>query len=238
MTPQDTPSPEKRDIEALRQQLTSGKTQKQYSAIAQLAQAGDTGLTYLMDYWREQPQITPSPLLGKIHQTLYAAKTPATENFLRNYLPSGLVPLKSDRQVDYQPLAQHLIAQEFLEGDRLSLQKLCEAAGEAAQNRKWLYFSEVDKIPVTDFHTVNTLWLTYSEGKFGYSIQRELWLAQGKDFSKLWDKIGWRKDNNWTRYPNEFIWDLSAPKGHLPLSNQLRGVRTFEAILRHPAWAS
>ncbi|MGB0562323.1 MAG: GUN4 domain-containing protein, partial [Spirulinaceae cyanobacterium] len=31
-------------------------------------------------------------------------------------------------------------------------------------------------------------------------------------------------------------WDLTAPKGHLPLSNQLRGVRTFEAILNHPAW--
>ncbi|PLZ94121.1 hypothetical protein CI594_16205, partial [Fischerella thermalis CCMEE 5196] len=44
------------------------------------------------------------------------------------------------------------------------------------------------------------------------------------------------KGNNWTRYPQEFTWDLSAPKGHLPLSNQLRGVRVIASIFAHPAW--
>ncbi|MEO8890989.1 MAG: GUN4 domain-containing protein, partial [Coleofasciculaceae cyanobacterium] len=33
-----------------------------------------------------------------------------------------------------------------------------------------------------------------------------------------------------------FIWDLSAPRGHLPLSNQLRGVRPFAALMGHRAW--
>jgi hypothetical protein len=84
--------------------------------------------------------------------------------------------------------------------------------------------------------TINTLWQVYSEGKFGYSVQRELWLSVGKDWEKFWKKIDWKNGNKWTRYPNEFTWDLSAPKGHLPLSNQLRGVRVLKEILTHPAW--
>jgi len=63
-----------------------------------------------------------------------------------------------------------------------------------------------------------------------------LWLAMGKNWEKLWSLIGWKQGNTWTRYPNEFIWDLTAPKGHLPLSNQLRGVRVISSLLNHPAW--
>lgn len=84
--------------------------------------------------------------------------------------------------------------------------------------------------------TIDTLWQTYSEGKFGYQIQRQLWLSLGKDYTQLWTKLKWKSGNKWTKYPQEFIWDLSAPIGHLPLSNQLRGVRVMDALLSHPAW--
>jgi GUN4-like. len=89
---------------------------------------------------------------------------------------------------------------------------------------------------VADLQTINTLWKVHSEGKFGFSVQREIWLGSGKNWDKLWPLIGWKKGNNWTRYPQEFIWDLSAPRGHLPLSNQLRGVQPFAALMAHPAW--
>ena len=39
----------------------------------------------------------------------------------------------------------------------------------------------------------------------------------------------------WTRYPGSFTWSLEAPEGHLPLVNQLRGVRLMDALLSHPA---
>jgi GUN4-like len=112
---------------------------------------------------------------------------------------------------------------------------MCELAGAATQ--KWFYFTAVQSFPITDLQTINTLWLVHSEGKFGFSVQRELWLALGKDWEKLWTQIDWKNGNNWTRYPQGFTWDLSAPRGHLPLSNQLRGVRVMAALLAHPAWS-
>ncbi len=151
---------------------------------------------------------------------------------------TSIVPLNSERNIDYRPLQQLLAQQDFQAADRMTLQLLCELAGEAAVQRKWLYFTEIENFSTEDLQTINNLWLTYSEGKFGFSVQREIWLSLGKNWDKLWPKIGWKTGNNWTRYPHEFTWDLSAPRGHLPLSNQLRGVRTIASLLSHPAWSS
>ena len=151
---------------------------------------------------------------------------------------TDIVLLKSERNIDYTPLETLLKAQDFQAADQMTLEKLCELAGVEATQRKWLYFTEVENFPVTDLQTINQLWLNYSEGKFGFSVQREIWLTLGKNWEKLWPKIGWKAGNNWTRYPNEFTWDLSAPKGHLPLSNQLRGVRVMASLLSHPAWTT
>ncbi|MBP0016769.1 MAG: GUN4 N-terminal ARM-like repeat domain-containing protein [Cyanobacteria bacterium SBLK] len=224
------------ELEPLRQQLESEVLKKQLSVIPQLANAGDPGLEILMSFLQENRDQDPKPAIGSAYIALFQIKTPEILDFLKAYFPHGVVSLQSDREIDYQPLQDLLIQQDFQQGDRLTLEKLCELAGEQAMNRQWLYFSEVDRFPKTDLQTINALWLAYSEGKFGFSVQRELWLAQGKNFNKLWDKIGWKKENNWTRYPNGFIWDLSAPRGHLPLSNQLRGVQPFASLLNHPAW--
>ena len=47
----------------------------------------------------------------------------------------------------------------------------------------------------------------------------------------------YKKEGLWTRYPGSFCWSLDAPDGHMPLINQLRGVRLMDSILRHPAIA-
>lgn len=146
------------------------------------------------------------------------------------------VPLDSERQIDYAPLQQLLAEQQFEAADTLTRELLCQLGGEGAVARKWLYFTEVDNIPVTDLQTIDRLWVAYSDGKFGFSVQRKLWLGTGKNWDKLWPKMGWKNGNSWTRYPQGFTWSLDAPKGHLPLSNQLRGVRVIAALFAHPAW--
>jgi hypothetical protein len=146
--------------------------------------------------------------------------------------------LRSQRGIDYTSVQQALIQHDFQQADLLTLQKLCELAGSGAAQRQWLYFTEVDNFPSLDLQTLNELWLQYSGGKFGFAVQRELWLGVGKNWERLWPKIGWKSGNNWTRYPNGFTWSLDAPRGHLPLSNQLRGVRVMASLLNHPTWTT
>ncbi len=225
-------------IAELKHQLQTSSEKKQLQLIPELASLGDAGLEALMEFLREQEPTPANIITGLAYQTLYNTNTPSTRAFLQTYFPTGIVPLRSEVGIDYLPLQQKLALGDFLAADRLTLEKLCELASPAAVERKWLYFSEVENFPITDLQTINALWLVHSQGKFGFSVQRELWLSLSKNWENLWAKIGWKTGNNWTRYPNEFTWDLSAPRGHLPLSNQLRGVRVFASLLSHPAWTT
>ncbi|MBW4474479.1 MAG: GUN4 domain-containing protein [Stenomitos rutilans HA7619-LM2] len=240
-------------IESLYLKLKATPAKNQVQAIQTLATADEAGLAalmrFLVDYQLSAVSTSENAsapmaentlslaIVGTAYQALYRADSPATTAFLQTQFPQGVVPLHSDAGVDYAPLQKLLAEQKFQSADQLTLQKMCEAVGTAAVQRKWLYFTEVDQFPATDLYTLNALWLAHSEGKFGFSVQRELWLSVGKNWDQLWSKIGWRTGNAWTRYPQEFTWDLTAPKGHLPLSNQLRGVRVIASLLAHPAWS-
>lgn len=224
------------DIDSLRQKLIAGSQKVQQQIIPQLADLGDPGLKVLQEFLLQRRDTPATWIDGKAYQVIYNSDAPTDQEFLETNFPEGIVPLKSDRGISYNSLQQLLITQEFQAADLLTIQIMCEIAGSQAVQRKWLYFTEVENFPVQDLQTINNLWVVHSEGKFGFSVQREIWLGAGKNWDSLWPKIGWKDGNKWTRYPHEFTWDLNAPRGHLPLSNQLRGVRVMASLLSHPAW--
>ncbi len=192
----------------------------------------------LLDYTTQGSRVSPiglvPPVIAKAYHQL--DQTGLAADFLKTTFPEGIVPLQSERGVDYQPLQQLLLQQQWEAADKLHNLKLCEAAGGEALARKWIYFSEVNSLPIADLRTLNALWVAHSGSKFGYSVQHEIWLSSGKNCDKLWPKLAWKAGNTWTRYPGQFVWSLDAPRGHLPLSNQLRGVQVIKALMNHPAW--
>jgi hypothetical protein len=225
------------EIENLSDRLRSESETDQIIVISKLAVLGDIGINTTIEWLKGDRDKIGNLALGRAYQSLDRANTPEARAFLQSYFPDGVVPLKSERNIDYRTLQQLLAQQDFQAADVVTLQKMCELAGASAIERQWLYFTEVDNFPIIDLQTLDKLWLVHSAGKFGFSVQRKIWLSVGQDFAKLWYKIGWKTDNNWTRYPQEFTWNLDAPTGHLPLSNQLRGVRVIASIFAHPAWS-
>ena len=237
-------------LTALKDKLFSGKEANQLPAIAELVSSelnsgenlAEEGLQILDEFIQarktahQEANTEPTWIDGKIHQTLLRSNLPRAIALAEIHYPQGVVTLRSEKAIDYQPIQVLLARQDFEEADRITSKKLCEAANADALARGWLYFTEAKSIPVSDLQTINQLWLVYSEGKFGFSVQRKIWLSLGKGWEKFWLKIGWKKDGSFTRYPSEFIWSLDAPRGHLPLSNQLRGNKTMQAIFSHPAW--
>ena len=140
----------------------------------------------------------------------------------------------SENNIEYDQLQLKLLEQNFEEADRLTSKFLRILAGKLAENRGYVFYSEVNNISVTDLQTIDRLWTIYSTGRFGFSIQARILKSVGIRYELLWPKIGWKKDGYWTRYPSSFDWSLEAPDGHMPLVNQLRGVRLMDSILRHP----
>ena len=154
------------------------------------------------------------------------------DNYNKWFYTNSAINLK------YNDLQLNLLKQNFEEADRLTSAYLRKLAGKVAENRGYVFYSEVKNMPGEDLVTIDRLWNIYSQGKFGFSNQAKLLKSVGKRYDLLWPKIGWKKDGIWTRYPSSFCWSLKAPEGHMPLVNQLRGVRLMDSILRHPSIAN
>ena len=160
------------------------------------------------------------------------------KNFIKNILKcDDLAWFKapSEVSIDYSSLQQYLLAELYEDADRFTSSKLRELAGEKAVKRGYVYFSEVAAIPGIDLETLDKLWIIYSKGKFGFTVQAKILDSLDGRYDRLWPRIGWKKDGIWTRYPNAFNWSIEAPNGHMPLINQLRGVRLMDSLLNHPA---
>ncbi|MEO2192166.1 MAG: GUN4 domain-containing protein [bacterium] len=150
------------------------------------------------------------------------------------------VELKSAIGVDYTKLRDLLAEGKWREAEDETRARLIEAAGEAAVERNWVYWSEAKSISVEDMETLDALWASASNGKFGYRAQRQMWIQNRKQWTRFFRAIDWVQGENdvYRKWPQEFKYEATAPKGHLPLTNALRGTRLFEAILEHPAFAT
>jgi len=153
--------------------------------------------------------------------------------------------LESAVGFDFVPLLTALQAGEYREADFITRAALIKIAGDAAVARDFVYWTEASKLPMEDMVTMERLWRTYSDGKFGFAVQHKCFESKkiSRDFEKFFDRIGWKnKEGSLLRWlpeekGDEFIYDLEkAPKGHLPLTSALRGTRLLEGLLDHPAW--
>ena len=129
--------------------------------------------------------------------------------------------LKSEKGIDYSKLRDLLAAGQWKEADGETTNVMLQAAGR--QEQGWLDTDDIDKFPCEDLRTINQLWLHYSNGKFGFSVQKEIYesLVGTKEYDKeiwreFWVAVGWRKGDEWLNY-SDYIFDNElAPSGHLP----------------------
>ncbi len=175
---------------------------------------------------------------GTFIQWLMGGDEPSLKQEFLERHPAGWLAVGSAAAIDYGPLQNHLMLQEFEAADRLTSEILRQLAGPDAVKRGYVFYSEVAAMPSVDLESLDRLWLVYSQGRFGFSVQGRLLRACGGQWERLWPRLGWKQDGRWTRYPGSFTWSLTAPDGHMPLINQLRGVRLMDALLNHPALAS
>jgi eukaryotic-like serine/threonine-protein kinase len=85
----------------------------------------------------------------------------------------------------------------------------------------WLDVNSIDNFPCVDLRTIDQLWVKYSNGRFGFSVQKRIYQSLGgtrQYDKKIWeafgDKVGWRKGGNWLS--NRMTFMEKAPEAHLP----------------------
>ncbi|XP_021721688.1 tetrapyrrole-binding protein, chloroplastic-like [Chenopodium quinoa] len=122
-----------------------------------------------------------------------------------------------DTAFSLDTLQRHLASGDFRQADDETRRLIIVLAGEAAVKRGYVFFSEVQFIPKDDLQAIDELWKKFSNNRFGYSVQRKIWLKVDKDFTRFFIKVGWMKkldteieQFNYRAFPNEFLWELNV----------------------------
>lgn len=115
---------------------------------------------------------------------------------------------------EYQYLENLLKEQRYEEADRVTWRILLQLAG--AEGRGYLELDEVMLLPQAEVIQIDQLWQHYSQGHWGFTVQRRLFEQADSDYSKLGKITGWMVDGIWLQQRNT-IYDLEqSPRGHLP----------------------
>lgn len=131
---------------------------------------------------------------------------------------------------DYTKLRNLLADGEWRKADEETLKRMVKISKRDREGWRWLDRGEIEQFPWQDLRIINRLWVEYSNGRFGFSVQKQIWqsinVANNNDFEMektLGDLVGWRINNNWIKY-DEFTFDMSAAEGHLPSTVNILGV--------------
>lgn len=131
--------------------------------------------------------------------------------------------ISPETKIDYAPLQLALSRQQFQQANEITHRLLLAAADRSPQG--WFRGEDIDKLPCWDLKTIDTLWKTASKGRFGFSVQYDIFVKTGnrpgrlmapEAYDKFGEAVGWRQNNQWTIFKQNLNYTLQAPVGHLP----------------------
>ncbi len=94
------------------------------------------------------------------------------------------------RTVDYTQLQGLLKKGQWKEADQETLNVMLKAADRISEN--WLNSESIKNFPCTDLRTIDQLWIKYSKGRFGFSVQKKIWQEVNGNYGAFGDRVGWR----------------------------------------------
>ena len=162
----------------------------------------------------------PGRVTGPLPSSVSSTKPAATPTPTSSPAISLISPSTG---IDYAPLQKRLQAQQWQAANDLTRILMLRAAKRDRQG--WLTAEDIQQLPCWDLQTIDNLWKTYSDGRFGFTVQYGIFVSTGnrpgrlmmpEAYDKFGDQVGWRKDNQWIIFKQGLDYRLEAPRGHLP----------------------
>ena len=163
-----------------------------------------------------------------------APKTPSEPNTwtippsTKTTITSTPFPPDSTVSPQYTKLENLLAAKKWKEADLETFNIMLKVAGRESEG--WLDSDSLENFSCSDLQTINSLWLSSSNGKFGFSVQKDIWIEVGgtpggqEEFSTLNYTIskkfayrnGWGILNSGFLRYSDLTFNINAPPGNLP----------------------
>jgi hypothetical protein len=227
-----------------------------YFAAANLEQQGETAYETVLQNWEKASwretilfytaQLSPKHFTEML-ELVSELKTDAVKlayDCLREYRnPKKIGKVWEDRLkaivadvrgLLYQNLEDHLEHQRWYEADQETWKLMLKVADREEEG--WLREEDIKNFPCEDLLSIDRLWVYYSNGLYGFSVQKQIYVECGGklDFSfpsddtweKFCDRTAWKREGKWLDYPDQFFQkNFTKVKGHLPRVSENRSGR-------------
>jgi len=208
-------------IEGVKRRLAIGDIESRIIALSQALNYGEAGLDVVIQALQDRSK--------QIQWSAYGLLARKTETKVEHALQS--FSLISEAGIDYSSLQYLLASQELEKADEQTRKLVLQAAN---RSESWLRYEDIQSLACEDLFIIDRLWTIYSQGRFGFSVQKRIWeslgakksdRSRGEEFS---DRVGWRKQRTETDsyYDRDQLYTikrrediscgLNAPEGNLP----------------------
>ena len=93
--------------------------------------------------------------------------------------------------ISYQNLEKLLEEKQWQKADKETARLIIRVIKQVTDSKE-INKAAMDAFPYVDLNTIDRLWQKSSDGKFGFSAQRELYQQSSQNKDKFGDKAGWR----------------------------------------------
>ncbi len=178
------------------------ETNRRQTPWEQSSLVGEFSFNSVQEQPTQSSQSTPDSTTDVVTQPLPSPSTPQSQ-------PEKNLISKATG-VDYTQLRDYLVAGKWEEADRETSRAMLQAANrEYHYNREyqgynreyqgWLRTEDIDNFSCEDLRLIDRLWLESSQGKFGFSVQKDIWQKNGsprpndlKNWIKFYIEVGWK----------------------------------------------
>ncbi len=125
----------------------------------------------------------------------------------------------------YQKLQHQLAAGQWQEANQETADQMLAVMNRTEEG--WLREGDIQRFPCQHLRTIDRLWVDASDGRFGFSVQKRIWMEVGGTLDdtylgdEIWfafgDRVGWRQpDGKWLSDRDTRLVTEDTPPGHLP----------------------
>lgn len=214
-------------LDGVVQRLTSPVAEQRCQALAEALKHGHQGMRFVIRALNDP--------IDQVRQAAYRLLLERPEPQARRAVERFYL------HVNYGQLEQALASGQWQTADYETRRALFRACGLRSEVLPQPHPNWLLRCPCYDLRLIDQLWMHYSQGKFGFSVQQQIWdTCHDTYWDKLviWsafgDAVGWRSlslllEKRWKRYP-ELTFAERAPAGHLPFMGDEFGIFSVEAI--------
>ncbi len=217
------PDPVLEWLEGIKAQLASPSAELRIAALSEALKYGQERLDVVIQSLKNES--------GEVEKAAYLLLQESTYSNL-NQVPQEYTfdeydALISIVGVDYLKLRNLLSKRHWKEAEEETVAIMLKVC--AREREGFLRVEDIEKFPFPDLRTIDQLWVKYSNGRFGFSVQTSIWQSIGGTKYADWEawcrygeSIGWYVKGSWL-WCNDLTFTLNAPVGHLPRGGAFMG---------------